>query len=80
LYKGNLTRYNYFITDFYCDEKKVVIELDGPIHEESEEYDDYRDSELQELGIKVLRIKNEELENMPEVLNRIKQYLNVRTY
>ncbi len=28
LYKGNLTRYNYFITDFYSDEKKVVIELD----------------------------------------------------
>ncbi len=76
LYKGNLTRYNYFIADFYCDEKKTVIEVDGPIHEESEEYDEFRDSELQELGIKVLRIKNEELENMPEVLNRIKRFIN----
>jgi len=25
LYKGNLTRYNYFIADFFCDTKKVVI-------------------------------------------------------
>ena len=79
LYKGNLTRYNYFIADFYCDEKKAVIEVDGPVHEESEEYDEYRDSELQELGIKVLRIKNEELQDMPKVLDRIKQFINAIT-
>ena len=76
LYKGNLMRYNYFIADFYCDEKKVVIEVDGPIHGESEEYDEFRDSELLELGIKVLRIKNKELENIPEVLNRIKRFID----
>ena len=39
LFKGNLMRYNYFIVDFYCDKKKAVIEVDGPIHQESEEYD-----------------------------------------
>jgi leucyl-tRNA synthetase len=76
LYKGNLIRYNYFIADFYCDEKKAVIEIDGPIHEGSEEYDDYRDSELKELGMHILRIKNEELKNIQEVLIRINTFLN----
>ena len=76
LNKGNLIRYNYFIADFYCDEKKAILEVDGPIHEESEEYDTYRDSELEELGIHVLRIKNEELENMNEVLNKISIFLS----
>jgi len=76
LFKGNLTRYNYFIADFYCDKKKVILEVDGPIHEESEEYDRYRDSELEKLGMHILRIKNEELEKMNEVLNKISTYLN----
>jgi very-short-patch-repair endonuclease len=76
LYKGNLSKYNYFIADFYCNEKKAIIEVDGPIHDESEDYDEYRDNELEELGIRVLRIKNEELKNMKEVLNRITAFLN----
>jgi very-short-patch-repair endonuclease len=76
LYKGNLIRYNYFIADFYCYEKKAVIELDGPVHDTTEEYDQYRDSELQELGIHILRIRNEEIENMKEVLNKIRLFLN----
>ena len=76
LYKGNLKRYNYFIADFFCDEKKAIIELDGPIHEKHQEYDQFRDYELRELGFNLLRIKNEELENMNDVLNRIKSFLN----
>ena len=36
IYKGNLLRYNYFVADFYCAEKKAVIELDGPIHDETD--------------------------------------------
>ncbi|MCJ7447660.1 MAG: endonuclease domain-containing protein [Bacteroidales bacterium] len=76
LYKGNLVRFNYFIADFYCNEKKVVIELDGPIHDVNEEYDTFRDSELQNLGIRILRIKNEELINMDEVLQKIKVFMD----
>ncbi len=67
LYQGNLKRYNYFIADFYCSEKKAIIELDGPVHESTKEYDQFRDSELRELGFKILRIKNEELVSLPEV-------------
>ena len=76
LYKGNLLRYNYFIADFYCFKKKAVIEIDGPIHDQNEEYDNYRDTEMEELGIRVLRIKNEKLVNMNEVLKRISVFLD----
>ncbi len=76
LYQGNLKRYNYFIADFYCNAKKVVIELDGPIHIDSKDYDQFRDSELKKLGIQVIRIRNEELVNMKKVLNRIKLSLD----
>ena len=75
LYKGNLRKFNYFIADFYCDRKKAVIELDGPIHDSSVDYDDFRDKELEEMGLHILRIKNEELQNMPIVLNKIEDFL-----
>jgi leucyl-tRNA synthetase len=76
IYKGDLIRLNYFIADFYCNEKKLVIELDRPIHEATKEYDEFRDSELENLGIKVLHIKNEELANINEVLQKINSYIH----
>lgn len=67
-----------FIADFYCNELKLVIEVDGEVHdgECQIEYDKERTFELGELGIKVLRFKNEEVENnIKEVLNKIRNYL-----
>ena len=75
LYQGNLTRYNYFVADFYCDLKKTVIELDGPIHETTGEYDQFRESELENLGLNILRIKNDELNEMKDVLIKIEMFL-----
>ncbi len=77
LYKGNLKGYNYFIADFYCFEKKVIIEIDGPVHVSTREYDEFRDSELKELGFKILRIKNEELANLPDVKNKIISFITL---
>ncbi|MDP4224517.1 MAG: DUF559 domain-containing protein [Bacteroidota bacterium] len=76
LYQGNLKRFNYFVADFYCDEKKTIIELDGPIHETSEEYDQFRDSELKSKGLHILRIRNEELKNLDKTLEKIIIFLN----
>jgi very-short-patch-repair endonuclease len=76
LYKGNLIRYNYFIADFYCYEKKTVIEIDGPVHEETAEYDAFRDEEMKDLGLHILRIKNEELNHIDKVLSKIESFLN----
>ena len=60
-----------FIADFYCHEKKLIVELDGGIHDTTEqmEYDDGRTFELEEKGVKILRFRNE------EVLNEIEQVL-----
>ena len=77
VYKADYRGLNYFIADFYCDEKKAVIELDGQIHKEREEYDSFRDNEIKEKGLHVIRIKNEELENMDEVLQRIDSFLKL---
>jgi very-short-patch-repair endonuclease len=38
--RGNL---HFFIADFYCAEHKLVIELDGKIHEYQRNYDRERD-------------------------------------
>ena len=77
IYKSDYKGLKYFIADFYCAEKKTVIELDGPIHLETMEYDEFRDSEMIHLGIHVLRLKNDELLNMKEVLQKIEAYLNI---
>jgi very-short-patch-repair endonuclease len=76
IHKGNLLRYNYFVADFYCDTKKTVIELDGPIHEAKVEYDGFRESELEDRGLHILRIRNEELSEMDDVLQKIKLFLS----
>jgi very-short-patch-repair endonuclease len=49
-----------YIVDFFCHELKLVIELDGAIHAEDDviEKDIRRHARLEELGLKVLRIRN----------------------
>ncbi|MCW9708450.1 endonuclease domain-containing protein [Fodinibius salsisoli] len=61
----------FFIADFYCAEAELVIELDGQIHDYQKEYDYNRDLVLQELGLEVLRLRNEELQNMDDVKQKI---------
>ena len=62
-----------FILDFYCPSRKLVIEVDGEIHNSQVEYDAERTSKLAEYGYTVLRFSNEQvMKNLPEVLERIK--------
>lgn len=66
-----------FILDFYCHEKRLAIEVDGEIHNKSEnqKYDDARTEELNSLNIHVMRFTNQEvLSNVHIVLNRIREY------
>ena len=53
----------FFIADFYCHECKLVVEIDGNIHEKQKDYDKFRSFIINQLGIKVIRFKNEEIEN-----------------
>jgi len=50
-----------FILDFYCQELKLVIELDGGIHSEPGQvaHDENRDGYLRSLGCTILRFPNE---------------------
>ena len=59
----NKKRY-FFIADFYCARKKLVLELNGKIHDFQKQYDYNRDLVLDGLGIHTLRIKNRELNQL----------------
>ena len=48
-----------FIVDFYCHAAKLVIEVDGPIHEDQREYDAARDKVLVRRGLQVMRVSND---------------------
>ncbi len=52
-----------YIVDFYCASKKLVIELDGEIHETEAQNikDGIRDKNLNEMNFTVLRFKNDEI-------------------
>ena len=63
-----------FIVDFYCHAASLVIEIDGKIHEQQIEYDLERDKFLTARGLRLLRIKNEEVtDKIDQVLMRIYQ-------
>jgi very-short-patch-repair endonuclease len=67
-----------FVADFYCNECKLALELDGNAHvnTESKENDRSRSASLNQLGITVLRFWNYEvLKNPDQVLKKIADYL-----
>jgi very-short-patch-repair endonuclease len=61
-----------YITDFYCHQAKLVVELDGSQHysPEEREYDNTRTSYLEQQGLQVLRFSN---------LDVLRQFQNVCT-
>lgn len=65
----------FIIADFYCFEKKLILEIDGSIHNVKEIYelDKIKEDLLKNLWFTVLRIRNEEiLEDIEKVLVRIR--------
>lgn len=66
-----------FIVDFVCLEKKLIIEVDGEIHQFNRLKDKHRTEELESLSYKVIRFTNDEvLENPGNVIVKIKYHLN----
>ena len=53
----------YFIADFYCAKAKLIVELDGSQHYEEKglAYDRMRTEYLEDLGLTVLRVPNNEV-------------------
>lgn len=65
-----------FIVDFYCHKLMLVIEVDGESHnsEDQKKYDQNRTMMMKELGITILRFRNEQVENrLQEVVEVIKE-------
>jgi very-short-patch-repair endonuclease len=57
-----------FIVDFYCPEARLVLEVDGAIHDYTEEEDARRQEFLESFGLQVLRFTNEQVLNYPDTV------------
>jgi very-short-patch-repair endonuclease len=65
-----------FIADFFCAEKRLIIELDGSQHLDNVEHDKERTNYFESLGIKVIRFWNNEVNtNINGVLMKIEEEL-----
>ncbi|MFY8184806.1 MAG: dihydropteroate synthase, partial [Bacteroidia bacterium] len=68
-----------YITDFVCLKKRLVIEVDGLIHQmpDVKENDEVRTAFLESLGFKVIRFTNNEvIGNTENTLNKIVEHLH----
>ena len=67
---------NRFIVDFYCPAARLIIEVDGTIHEYTPEEDAVRQAFLEAQGFRVLRFTNGEvIRSLDAVLERIGEVL-----
>jgi very-short-patch-repair endonuclease len=61
-----------YIVDFYCSRARLVVEVDGPSHEGSEEEDAIRQRTLESSGLRLLRFTNQQvLESLDAVIDAI---------
>lgn len=69
----------HYITDFYCAQENLIIELDGEVHNNTivAEKDDIRTAFLDGKGFRVIRFENKMVfENLPSVLREIRDNFN----
>jgi very-short-patch-repair endonuclease len=59
-----------YVADFYCPDARLAIELDGSVHDikDQEAYDKIRQEIIEVVGIRVLRIRDEEIERDIEIV------------
>jgi very-short-patch-repair endonuclease len=66
-----------FIVDFLCIEKKLVIEVDGSVHEHQKTYDKEREDMLRSRGYTIIRFSNDDiLTNFSATLSKINDVLS----
>lgn len=65
-----------YIADFACVRPKLIVEIDGPVHDDQRERDADRQSYLEALGFTFVRISAEAAEHrLPVVLQQIRASL-----
>ena len=63
-----------FIVDFYCHKAALVIEVDGDIHDLQQEEDARREKVLSEMGLRIVRFRNDEvLRNLSAVVGKVRE-------
>jgi very-short-patch-repair endonuclease len=61
-----------YVMDFYAPSIKLAIEIDGSIHDKQKEYDNFRQSGIETMGIRFLRFSNDQVSNeIDKVLQEI---------
>ncbi|WP_375434416.1 endonuclease domain-containing protein [uncultured Hymenobacter sp.] len=72
-----------FIVDFVCLSAKLIVKVDGEVHQEAEqvEYDTGRTHELRALGYAPLRFSHHQVVHaLPQVLQTIRQQLELSSW
>ncbi len=70
---------NRYITDFYCAEKRLIVELDGESHRYTGEADDERQQWLEANHYHVLRFTNDDvMRNLDGVIETIRVFIHER--
>ena len=65
-----------FIVDFYCHKSALVVEVDGDIHDLQKEEDKRREKVLTEMGLRLVRFRNDEaVRDLSAVVGKIKELL-----
>ena len=63
-----------FIVDFFCAAERLIVEIDGPIHESQKILDRQRQELLESLGLRFVRFSSHLVEtNLPVALDTISQ-------
>ncbi len=66
-----------FVVDFFCGSERLIVEVDGRIHESQQERDQQRQELLESLNLKVLRVTSQQVEtNLNSVLIVIQESFN----
>lgn len=66
-----------YIFDFVCLTAALVIEIDGPSHDQTVEYDLERTEYIERQGFRLIRFSNDDVrENLGGVIETIRQALN----
>lgn len=62
--------------DFYCYKSALVVEVDGDIHDLQHEEDVRREKVLSEIGLKIVRFRNDEVvKNLSAVVEKIRKQI-----
>ncbi len=66
-----------FIVDFYCHKARLVVEVNGDIHDLQKEEDERREKVLSALGLRVVRFRNDEVvRDLSVVVGKIKTVIS----